>query len=229
MSQQSTISQTARIVIVEDYDMIAETLSRFLAEQPHLEVVFRAKNKKEVLDFLEHEPEVDLVLMDMFLGLEEDHQEPEGLQAARTILGQLYQSARKMKVMMLTKSMEGRWIKKAFDMGVKGYVPKEKDTIELLKAIDLVLSGKLYYENKVQDIMYRYQADMDFPPELVYLTPSEKEILKMIAQGFTTEDIAKFRNCKMGTIESHRTNIIRKFDASNAPNMIAKASKMGFI
>lgn len=228
MSHKHTISKNSRIMIVEDYDMIAETLSRFLIEQSHLTVVFRAKNKNEALEYLHQDPEIDLILMDMFLGQEEDHQEPEGLQAAREIISFL-NYPQKIKIMMLTKSLEGRWIKKAFDMGVRGYIPKEKNTKELLKAIDLVLAGKMYYENKVQEIMYQYQAELDFPPELVYLTPSEKQILKMIAQGFTTEDIAKFRKCKVGTIESHRTNIIRKFDASNAPNMIAKASKMGFI
>jgi len=229
MNQFSTIEKTCRIVITEDYDMIAETLSNFLEEQPHLTVVNRSKNKEEVLRFLAEDVNVDLVLMDLFLGEVEDHQEPHGLQAAREIITHFNQGSKKIKVMMLTKSVEGRWIKKAFDMGVKGYVSKEKDTAELLKAIDMVLSDKLYYEHKVREKMYAYQAELDFPAEDVYLTPSEKEILKLIAQGFTTEEIAGFRKCKAGTIESHRTNIIRKFDASNAPNMIAKASKLGFL
>ena len=218
------------VLIVEDHELVAEGLEQLARNHPDVSVIERAVSREDALEILSERVDIDLVLMDLFLGKSEDHIEPEGLQAIRQINRDFNRNpVKKIKTIVVTIANEGKWIKKAYDMA-NGYVLKKTGSKELLKAIDKVMDGGRYFEDEVRKSMDDYMPDPNLiPEEPVHLTAAELEILKMISMGFNTEDIARFRKCRPGTVETHKTNIYKKLGAANAAQAVSIAKDRGLI
>lgn len=219
--------QKTRILIVEDHVMVADGFEKLLSDQPTMSVVNRVKTQVEALKILREDVKIDVVLMDLYLGEVEDHEEPHGLKAIRAIKKEINDgSSKKVDIIIVTSELKGKWISKAFRMGVKGYVLKDEGSQELLNVINKVKQGERYYREKILEEMQIYEEEEgQIEEEPIRLTSSEKEILEYISKGFKNSDIAKFRKCKVGTIETHRTNILQKLHAANAPEAVQIAIK----
>ena len=129
----------------------------------------------------------------------------------------------------MTISEDGKWIEKAYDL-CNGYVLKKSGSDELIKAIERVNSGYSYFEGEVRKILdEQKRIRPELPEGPIRLTDTEIEILKLSSQGFNNADIARIRNCQVGTIETHKTNIYRKLGATNAANAVGIAKDLGLI
>lgn len=114
-------------------------------------------------------------------------------------------------------------------IGIKNIILKTTDDRELFQAIDATLKGKKYYSQEILDILVELNAKKDRISEVTSLTATEIEIVKMIAQGFTTKEIANRKFISFHTVMTHRKNIFRKLNVSSVSELIMHAIKAGWI
>lgn len=220
-----------RIMIVDDHKMLAESLGHLINSQSDMQIVAQASSGKEALKFLEvGHLEINLILLDLQMD-ETDSMEPDGIRTARYILKNLYiKGFREIKILVVTQFMEGYLIDIAHKLGAHGYISKDCDSYELFRAIRAIaLDNRRYYRGEIaaawDRFVYKFSGRQDLPS----LTPTENEILQYIADGLTTKEIADKRGRGVDGIEAHRRNLMRKFNARNAPHLIALAYNLGFI
>lgn len=227
MSTEENSKETIRILIVEDHKILAESYGNILAGQAGVTVVGHVITRQDAIDVLNSNSNIDLVLMDLFLGEEEDHEEPEGLKTCREIKTG---TRREVKILIVTSEIEGKWIWKAYDMGVEGYMPKKEGSEKLMEAIRHLALGKRFYKDEVEDARDRFHSTLtNLEEEIVPLTKTETEILEMTAKGLTAIDIAKIRNCVVGTVDIHKNHIFKKLGAANAPEAVRIAMEKEII
>lgn len=214
-----------RILLVEDYDLVVNGLKSLFEKHPHITLEANVKSKEEAVAFLEENVDIDLVLMDLFLGRDGDT--PEGLEASRLIMEQINRNSRKkVSILIVTGEIKGKWIYKAYNMGVRGYFDKAENNSTLIRAIERVYKGYKYYEDKVRELYDDYH---DIKSTSISLTKAETDIADLIQRGKSRELIAKNRDSALGTIDVHLGNIFRKLGAENAAHMVALAKDMGLI
>ena len=217
------------ILIVEDHKILAESYDKLFAGVPHISIVGQAPSRKRALEILKEDKSIDLVLMDLTLGKNEDPEEPEGLKTCKEIKESDDILA---KIIIVTSEVEGKWIYKAYKLMVEGYFPKEekRGSVELLNAIDKVMNGGTYYENEVREELLDFQKQLKkLETEKFSLTKSEKDILIYLSKGFPAAEIARFRECAVGTVDIHKNNIFKKLRAANAAHAVSIAKDLGLI
>ena len=112
--ENQTVMGKINILIVEDHKMIAEGLEQVTSRHPDISIQARVSSREAAMKILDEHVNVDLVLMDLFLGTEETHTEPEGFRAIRQINKEINRfSAKKIKIIVVTISEEGKWIEKS--------------------------------------------------------------------------------------------------------------------
>ncbi|MCB9296339.1 MAG: response regulator transcription factor [Lewinellaceae bacterium] len=222
---------TIQIIIVDDHKILAQSIAGLIEGQKDMKMVSQAYSGQEAIEILqENQLDIDLVIMDLRME-ETDELEPDGIRTARYILDNVYtRGLREVKVLILTQLIEGYLIDLAHKIGVDGYLSKDCDSEELFLAIRTVVRDKRrYFRGNVEEIWdqfsYKFKGRQNAPT----LTPTEMEILQMIAEGVTTKEMARRRGRGEDGIEAHRRNLMRKFKAKNAPHLISLAYNFGLI
>jgi len=152
----------------------------------------------------------DLAVMDVRMG------DGDGFEAARRILGK----RPALKVMFLTMHSERMFVKRAMEIGARGYVPKNAPAEEVLSAIQTVLSGGTYVPAASQINEHRQ-------PESEALTGRQKEVLRLIAQGCSAKEIATQLNISVRTAEFHRAAIMDRLKLHSTAMMTRYAVEHG--
>jgi len=134
-----------------------------------------------------------------------------------------------ISIMILTNSVTKAEFAGLSKVGIKNIVYKTADKEELLNAIESTLKGKKYYSDEILDLFIDLGASKFSPDVEKNLTASEIEIVKLIANGLTTKEIAAKRNISYHTVNTHRKNIFKKVEVSNASELIIHAIKAGWI
>ena len=129
-------------------------------------------------------------------------------------------------IVVVTNSITHIKIKELNDIGIKNIVLKTDDREEIFHAIDAALKGKKYYSGDVLDILLNKD---DLYEDARILTSSEIEIVRMIAAGLSTKEIAAKRHVSFHTVMTHRKNIFRKLGVSSSPELLMYAIKAGLI
>jgi len=224
-SQQAPRMHASRIkvLIVDDHAVLRQALRMLLENQQEVEVVGDAGNGREALDAVE-KLHPDVVLMDMVMpGL-------NGLEATR----QIRRRAPKAKVLILTGYMEDEQILAALRAGASGYVVKKSDVEELLLGIQSVHRGNTYFSSAISDgdavQDYLWQAKK---PEAKsgydLLTSREREVLQLIAEGYSNQRIANELFISVKTVEAHKAHIMSKLHAQNRTDLIRYAIRKGIV
>lgn len=212
-----------RVLIVDDHAVLRQALRMLLENQQEVEVVGDAQNGREALDAVE-KLHPDVVLMDMVMpGL-------NGLEATR----QIRRRAPKAKVLILTGYMEDEQILAALRAGASGYVVKKSDVQELLLGIQTVYRGNTYFSSAISDgdavQDYLWQAKK---PEAKsgydLLTSREREVLQLIAEGYSNQRIAQELFISVKTVEAHKAHIMSKLHAQNRTDLIRYAIRKGIV
>jgi DNA-binding NarL/FixJ family response regulator len=134
-----------------------------------------------------------------------------------------------MSILIIANSISKAEIAGLTKLGIKNIIYKMADKDEVLNAIESSLKGKKYYSDEILDLLIDL-GENRFPAEdSKTLTPSEIEIVKLIADGLTTKEIASRKNISHHTVNTHRKNIFRKVEVSNASELIMLAIKSGWI
>lgn len=188
-----------RILLADDHVMVRQGL-KSVVEREGLEVVGEAGDGREAAR-LAKELRPDIAVVDLAMPL------LNGLDAAREIT----QVSPKTRTVLLTMHSEDQYVMEALRAGIRGYVLKTQATLDLLQAIREVHKGTMYLSPGVsRALVEAYLAKTDLPPDP--LTPRERQVLQLVAEGKTTKEIATILDVSVKTAESHRTRLMKKLD-----------------
>jgi len=216
-------AQRIRVLIVDDHAILRQALRQLLEQEQELEVVGDAANGRDAIATTE-KLEPDVVLMDMVMpGL-------NGLEATR----QIRKRFPKTRVLILTGYMEDEQILGALRAGASGYVVKRSDTEELLLGIQAVHRGNTYFSSAISDgdaiNQFMWQAKKeDGKAGYELLTSREREVLQLIAEGYSNQRIAQELYISVKTVEAHKAHIMSKLHARNRTDLIRYALRKGLV
>lgn len=209
-------SSKKRILIAEDHALLREGLKALLAMDDQLEVVAEATDGREAVR-IANEERPDLVLMDLSMP------NTNGTEAIRAIKRRNPET----KIIVLTVHKSEEYVRTALQAGANGYALKDDTHQELISAIRRVLRGDTYLSPGISgNIITSY---LDHPGQdgatasWDALTSREREILKLIAEGYKNKEIAEYLSLSLKTIEKHRSNLMKKLDLHSASALTAYA------
>jgi len=206
-----------RIILADDHPLIREGFKSLLGKSDAFDVIGEAETGKELIEVVKN-TSPDIVLVDITM----PHM--SGLDA----IEQLRKEYPLLKFMVLTMHEEREYILKALRNGAHGYVLKNTERAELERAIHTVYNGQKYFSPVVTTILAESvgkKEDYAYPD----VTPREKEVLELVAGGRSTKQIADKLKISIRTVESHRINMLKKFDVSNTAELIKRAIELKLI
>jgi DNA-binding NarL/FixJ family response regulator len=206
----------ARILLADDHQIVREGF-RAILERAGFEVIAEAGDGWEAVRLAEkHRP--DLVIMDVSMPL------LNGMDAARTML----ESSRRTAVMLLTVHSEEHYVVAALRSGVRGYIIKTQAATELLDAIREVLAGGTYLSPRVSGVLVNaYLGGRQAVEDP--LTPRDRQVLQLVAEGKTTKDVAATLDLKVKTAEYYRSRIMSKLGIHDVAGLVRYAILHGLI
>lgn len=203
-----------RLLLADDHPLIREGFRSLLNKNERFEIVGIAENGKELIDLAGKELP-DIILSDISMPV------MNGMDAIEQIRN-LYPS---IKSVVLTMHEEREYIMNALRIGVQGYIIKNIERFDLERAIIIIFEGGKYFSPIVTNILAE-SAVRPEPPAISELTPREKEVLELVAQGHSTKQIADKLGIGTRTVESHRVNMLKKMKVNNTAELVRKAIEM---
>lgn len=212
-----------RILLAEDHNIVRNGIRYLLDKQPDILVVGEASNGLEVLHKIE-EIEVDLILTDINMP------HLNGLM----MLDEIRKRGNPVKVLFLSMLEHENYVIRAFTRGANGYLLKSVSEEEMMFAIRHLMAGNTYIASELtQRLISKYaSAIKDAKDELkssIKLSKREMEILLLIAEGYTNNEIADRLFTSRRTVEGHRQNLLEKTGAKNTATLIRYGVKNGII
>jgi DNA-binding NarL/FixJ family response regulator len=207
------MNEETTILIVDDHALLRRGVRDVIAEHPRFRVIAEASDGDEAIQLVtELKPHVVIVDIDMprLNGLE--------------LLRRLRQMSSAVKAIILTMYKEEDVFNAAMDLNAKAYVVKDNAAKDIVAALEKVARGETYLSpvmtgveqrrsDRVQDLLLN-------KPQLETLTPSERRILKLIGEDYTSKEIANFLNLSVRTIDNHRQNICRKLNLHGTHSLL---------
>ncbi|MGI4869664.1 MAG: response regulator [Janthinobacterium lividum] len=213
-----------RVFLVDDHAIVRDGLRSLLAAEPLLEVMGEAANGQELLAQLPTVP-ADVVLMDLNMpvldGLATTHE-------LRKQYPHLY-------ILILSMAAHERTIGELLAAGAHGYVLKNADKTEIMTAIQVVASGKRFLCSEIglnvlgKLLAYEPEGPATSTKDPFQLTTREREVLQLVANGLTNQEIADKLFTSKRTVESHRQNLLEKTGAKNTPALVKHAMEKGLL
>lgn len=211
-----------RIFLVEDHTILREGLRALLTADPNFEIIGEAADGREAVRFVEKQVP-DLILMDLSMP------RMTGMDAIREIKKR-YPAT---KIIALTVHKTEEYLRTTLQAGADGYVLKDATHEELMLAIQNVLKGKTYLSPGVSEKViegYLEGKESQIPSStLGLLSQREREVLKLIAEGYKNKEIAADLCISLKTVEKHRANLMKKLDLHNAAALTAYAIEQGLV
>jgi DNA-binding NarL/FixJ family response regulator len=207
-----------RILVADDHGIVRSGIRLLLERQPDFHVVAEAGDGTEAVALaLSTRP--DLCVLDVSMP------RMTGLQAAREIRSHLPQA----RVLILSMHDDERYLFEALKAGASGYVLKREADTDLVEAIRAVERGEAFLTTAAQrSIIREWMSDSAVGPEIP-LTPREEEVVKLIAEAYTNAQIAEILHLAEKTVESHRSNVLRKLGMRDRVQLVRYAIRRGLI
>lgn len=210
-----------RVLLVDDHKIFTEGVASLLQNESDFEVVGECQNAPQVKAILK-EKAIDVVLLDINLG------EDSGLNVCKHIV----EKHPTVKVLAMSMYNDESFITKMMKNGASGYILKNTGGEELLKALRTVHKGENYQSKEVTDIIMLSLSRQKTPEKNLYdlrFTRREKEVLELVAKGKTTKEIAEELFISIKTVETHRSNLLSKFEVKNMISLLKLAMEYGYI
>ncbi|MDD2306745.1 MAG: response regulator transcription factor [Prolixibacteraceae bacterium] len=207
-----------KIIIADSQYLVVEALKTLLGNDERFIISGVVNSKFELLKVLEHEL-CGLLITDFNLV---DYEGFDDLRRVKRTFPDLV-------ILILTNSISKVEFAELSKIGIKNIIYKTADREEILAAIDAALRGKKYFAEEILDMIIEQGDNRQEPEEPTHLTSSEIEIVRLIAGGLTTKEIANKKNISFHTVNTHRKNIFRKMEVSNASELIMQAIRAGWI
>ena len=209
------MSRKIRVLLADDHTILRKGLRMLLDSQADLEVIGEAKTGREAIDEARrHRP--DIVIMDVSMP------ELNGIEGTRQICDELAQT----KVIGLSMHKDAVYVREILRAGARGYLLKDSEDDDLLKAIRAVHRGEAFLSPAVSDaVLTDYRKHVSNPID--QLTSREREILTMIAEGKSNKEIATALKLSVYTVESHRGSVMEKLNLHNTGDIVRFALRNG--
>lgn len=213
---------TIRILLADDHTILRAGLKMMLNAQPDIEVIGEAQDGRQALQEAQ-KLHPDLILMDITMP------DMNGIEATRQVKKLLPD----IKVLILTMHEHDEYIFQALRAGASGYMLKEAADTELISALRVIQSGQFYLSPTAQSVMVgdylqrvRTGEEKD---SYSTLTEREREILKLVAEGFTNNQIAEKLVISPKTVDTHRTHIMDKLNLHSRAELVKYAMRRGLL
>jgi DNA-binding NarL/FixJ family response regulator len=202
-----------KIGIFEDYPIVVKSLIDIITNQSDMQLLFAEKTKDGFYEKLNTTEGIDVLIVDVL---------------ADDVIGtEVYQYLNSnfpnLKVIAFTSLSSPVFVDNLLAIGIKGYVSKNQDIEDIIKAIRLVYNDKIYVPTELDFLLHH---SIQKPENLTF---KEIEIIKLISLEFTTQDIAKQLKISISTVETHRRNIFNKLQVKNIAGLMREAIKLGYI
>lgn len=208
-----------KIVIADDHQIVIDGIKSLLEREIDLEIAGQALTGKELLETgLLCEP--DLILMDIGMPV------MDGITASREIR----KTHPEIRILVLTTYTDAKHIREMMKVGVNGYLLKDSGKDQFLEAIHTVMNGDKYFDQRVTEvIMNSLQPQKKNSTILTPLSPREKDIVRLIAKGESTAEMAEKLHLSQLTIETHRKNIYTKLGMNKIASLVHYAINEGLL
>jgi two-component system response regulator NreC len=211
-----------RIVLADDHKLMRSGLRVLLEQQPDLTVVGEASDGRDAVALVASQ-RPDVLVMDIGMP------SLNGIEAA----AQITQSHPEVSIVMLSMHSDEGYVLRALKAGAKGYLLKDSAEADLIRAVHAVAEGKSFFSPAVSKVLLDdyvrklKRSGTEDPYDL--LTPREREILQLVAEGKSNKEIAQLLNLSVYTVETHRSNIMEKLNLHGVPELILYAVRKGII
>ena len=211
-----------RVLLADDHKLIRAGLRLVVDQQPDLSVVGEADDGRQAVD-LAKTLKPDVVVMDIGMP------NLNGIEAAR----QIREIRPDAAVVMLSMHSDEGYVLRALGAGARAYLLKDSATTDLVQAIHAVVEGKSFFSPAVskvllQDYMRKLQRS-GAEDSYDLLSPREREVLQLVAEGKSNKEIASLLNLSVYTVETHRAKIMQKLNLKGVPELILYAVRKGII
>lgn len=219
------MSELIKLLLVDDHEVVRKGMKFLLEDEESLEIIGEASDGEEALSKIE-ELKPNLVLLDVNMpGM-------NGIEAAKKISAN-YPA---VKVLIFSMHNDPDYIVNSVTNGVDGYILKDAEKEEILKAMKVVHGGEKYFPPAVSALLVSALQGGGIPKVkakrsesvLDKLSKKEKEILKFIAQGMSSKDIALRLTLSIRTVSNHRANMLKKTGLNNTAELVRMATNEGF-
>ena len=214
--------QKHKILIADDHAMVRDGVKNLINQNKELMVVGEASSGKEALELFD-QLQPDLVIIDISMP------DINGMEVSKAMLAKNPQA----NIVVLSMYDDEDYISRCLEYGVKGYVIKNESGSELEFAIRSVLSGKNYFSRHAQDAIFKKYSQAvtrkRHQEGSVKLTNREVEIVKLISEGLTSQQMADKLFISPRTVETHRANLMKKMSVKNAIELVKKAQQLQLI
>jgi DNA-binding NarL/FixJ family response regulator len=208
-----------KVVLADDHQIVRLGLRSLLSLEPDIEVVGEADNGRAVLRLVQ-DLSPDIVIMDISMP------DMNGIEATRQVLAE----SAGVKVIALSMHSDSLFVLNMFKAGASGYLLKDCALEELVKAIRTVMSRKAYISPSISDTVIKdFISGWSSPDSTAYsvLTPREREVLQLMAEGRSTVQIAESLCVSVKTVEAHRKQLMTKLDIHNVAELTKYAIRQG--
>jgi len=206
------------LIIADDHKLVRQGLRSLLEAQPGITVSGEASDGQEALQLME-KLAPDVALLDVMMP------NLNGMEAAKLARQRGY----KTKMVFLSMHANAIYAVRALQSGALGYVLKDADFAEILQAIQNALEGKRYISPRIADEVFDLLLNHEDEDSIETLTPREREILQLIAEGNINAAIAQKLSLSPRTVESHRANMIKKLKFNSHADLVKYAILHGLI
>jgi len=211
-----------RIVLADDHTIIRSGLKLLLERQPDFKVIAEAEDGRQAVE-LASKLHPDVVIADIGMP------SLNGIEATRQIVAQDQHPA----VVILSMHSDESYVLRALKAGARAYILKNSAEADLIRAVLAVSEGKSFFSPVISKMLLddyvRRVQEKEVEDSYDLLTPREREILQLLAEGKTNKDVANLLNLSLYTVETHRGNILEKLNLHSVPELILYAVRRGVI
>jgi DNA-binding NarL/FixJ family response regulator len=209
-----------KILIIDDHPLVIDGIRTMLKDETYFHIEAAAKTGKEALAFLDGHPCIDIILLDINLP------DTDGMRLCELIR----EKNKTVKILGLTYVNEAGIINSLIRKGANGYLLKNMEREELIGAMNQVLDGSIYLSRAANEkIVQQLQAHDLSKSDMPALTRREKEILQLLAEGMTSNEIAGKLFVSNYTVDTHRKNMLQKFNVHNTQSLLNVVKNFGII
>jgi DNA-binding NarL/FixJ family response regulator len=210
-----------KVVLVDDHQLVLDGLSDMLEKAEGFDVVMTFNDPAEALRQIPR-LEPDLLMTDL---------EMPGL-TGEELITRLREQDFRGKCILLTMYLDQATVKRMMELDVDAYLLKNSDREEFMQALLSVARGKKYYSSRVTEALIDKGKELkrsSSAPSLDELTDRERDVLKCIAEGSSTKEIAEELFISVSTVETHRKALLRKLDVKNVAGLVRIAVQSGLV
>ncbi|SDE33084.1 response regulator transcription factor [Sporomusa acidovorans] len=217
------MKQKLKVLLADDHKLLRSGLKLLLQRNPGMQVVGEAADGEQTIQLFE-QLQPDILLLDLSMP------NMDGIECLKEIKSR-YPEA---KVIVLTMHEDENYIKRAMQAGASAYVPKSAADTDLFTAIEAVQAGGIYLSQQDSNVLLnvllnREQEAIDKKAPYVLLSPREREVLRLVAHGYSLAEVAERLALSIKTVDTYKVRLMEKLKATKRSQLVSYALKYGLL